>query len=94
MSLEGTYTATVDRVESGLAVLLVEDDGETVAERHLPAEELPEGATEGSVCELTVEAGAITAIEADTEATAARRDRLREKFDRLSERLDGDADGE
>ena len=54
MTLEGTYAGTLDRITEGIAVLLVEVDGETSPER-----------------------------------TAERRRRLRERFEALSERLDG-----
>ncbi|MFC7006705.1 DUF3006 domain-containing protein [Halalkalicoccus salilacus] len=41
MTDDGTYTATVDRIEEGIAVCLLEDDGEVVDERHLDRERLP-----------------------------------------------------
>lgn len=98
MSLDGTYAATVDRVVEAQAVLLIEDDGETVAERHLPASELPEGAGEGAVLEVTLEGGEVVEVSHRPEETAERRERMRDKFDRLSRRLGetddgGDADG-
>lgn len=87
MTLDGTYTATFDRLEDGLAVLLVEADGETVDERHLQAKELPDAAAEGAVLEVTFEAGELVDIGHRPEETSSRRMRLREKFDRLSRRL-------
>jgi hypothetical protein len=88
MILDGTYTATVDRIEEGLAVFLIEDGGETIDERHHPASDLPEGVEEGTVCEVTFEEGSLVGIEPKPETTADRRQRMREKFDRLSKRLD------
>ncbi|MFQ3319132.1 MAG: hypothetical protein ACI8UR_001477 [Natronomonas sp.] len=90
MTLDGVYTGTVDRIEAGQAVLLVEAEGETVAERLVPADELPEGVTEGTVCECTFDDGELAAIEPLPESTEERKARLRERFDRLSERLDDD----
>lgn len=90
MTLDGTYAATVDRIEEGRAVLLVESDGETVAERHLPEDELPEGAGEGAVLELDFESGDLEDVEYRPEETEDRRERMREKFDRLSRRLGDD----
>ena len=95
MQLDGTYTATVDRVVEGEAVLLVESGGETVAERLLPAPELPEGAGEGAVLSLTFDDDDLAGVEYRPEATGDRRRRMREKFDRLSRRLgDDEGDGE
>lgn len=91
MTLDGSYTATVDRIEEGLAVLLVEADGETVAERHLDEGDLPAGAGEGAVLELAFEDGDLVDLEYRPDETEDRRDRVRGKFDRLSKRL-GDAD--
>lgn len=88
MILDGTYTATIDRIEEGQAVFLIEADGETIDDRNYPASDLPEGAGEGMVCEVTFDEGEIVAIEPQPETTADRRERMREKFDRLSKRLD------
>lgn len=88
MTLDGTYTATLDRIEDGLAVLLVESDGETVDERHLQESELPDAAAEGAVLEVTFEGGELVDLGYRPEETSSRRTRLREKFDRLSRRLD------
>ena len=89
MTLDGTYAATVDRIEEGRAVLLVESDGDTVAERHLPENELPADAGEGAVLEVDFEAGDLLDVEYRPDETEDRRERMREKFDRLSKRLGG-----
>lgn len=93
MTLDGTYAATVDRIEGDQAVLLVESNGETVAERHLPEDDLPEEAGEGAVLELAFEEGDLVDVDYRPAATEDRRERVREKFDRLSRRL-GDDDEE
>ena len=89
MTLEGTYAGTLDRITEGIAVLLVEVDGETVAERRVPAEDLPGEAAAGDVCALAFEDGTLVDVEASPERTAERRRRLRERFEALSEPLDG-----
>ena len=89
MTLEGTYTGTIDRITEGVAVLLVEADGETVAERRVRAGSLPAEAAAGDVCLLTFEEGALVDVEVSPERTAERRRRLRERFDALSEPLNG-----
>ena len=89
MTLEGTYAGTVDRITEGIAVLLIEADGETVAERRVPVGDLPAEAVAGDVCALAFEDGTLVDVEASPERTAERRRRLRERFEALSERLDG-----
>lgn len=87
MTLHGTYTATIDRIEEGHAVVLVEGEDGPIDERTVPEASLPEGGTEGTVCAVTFEDGELVAIEPRPETTAERKERIREKFDRLSERL-------
>lgn len=88
MTLDGRYTATVDRIEGDVAVLLVEADDGIADERHLPVGDIPAEADEGAVCELTFEDDELVEIVEVPDETESRRDRLREKFDRLSRRLD------
>ena len=90
--LDGTYTAAVDRIVEGRAVLLVDDDGETVAERHCSRDELPDGAGEGAICEVTFAADDLVDLVFLSEETAARRERMRARFEGLSRRLGEDAD--
>jgi hypothetical protein len=85
--------ATIDRVTDGIAILLVEPDGREV---ELPAGELPEDATEGSV--VLVRLDPLEVVEVDHEATRAlraaaenrlarmRRSRSRGRFRRPSDR--------
>lgn len=90
MTDDGTYTATVDRIEEGIAVCLLEDDGEVVGERHLDRERLPPDCDEGAVLELTVRADRIEELSFDPERTRERRERAQRRFDRLSRRPDED----
>ena len=87
MTLDGTYAAALDRMTEGIAVFLVEDGGETIDERRIDAEELPEDVSEGDICRLTFENGALVGIDPQPDATAERRKRLRERVDTLSRRL-------
>jgi len=89
-TLDGTYTATVDRIVEGVAVFLIEDGERTVDERHLPEDELPDDVAEGAVCELRFDAGTLVEIEPMPEATAERREQVRKRFDALSRRLGDD----
>ncbi|MFQ3283481.1 MAG: hypothetical protein ACI9TI_000577 [Natronomonas sp.] len=88
MTLDGTYGGTLDRITEGIAVILVEADDETLAERRVSDAGLPAEASAGDVCSLTFEDGTLVDIEVLPERTADRRQRLRERFDALSERLD------
>ena len=86
--MEDTYTATIDRIVDGeTAVVLCEEDGEVIEQFDVPVDRLPEGCTGGSVVSLTVADGEIVAIEARSDETADRSERIREKLDRLSKRL-------
>ena len=87
MTLDGEYVATLDRIAEGIAVFLVEEGDETIDERRVPGEDLPENVSEGNVCRLTFEEGALVGIEPKPDATAERRRRLRDRFDSLSRRL-------
>lgn len=88
MTDDGTYTATIDRIEEGIAVCLLESEGEIVDEHRLSGEELPEGCGEGTVLELVVRDGKAVELTPDHEQTAERRERAQSRFDRLSRRPD------
>lgn len=94
MTEDGTYTATVDRIEEGIAVCLLEDDGEVVDERSLPRRRLPDDCGEGAVLELTVRADRIEELSFDPERTRDRRERTQRRFDRLSRRPDASDEDE
>jgi len=87
--MSDTYTAVVDRIVEGQAVLLLEADGETVDQCDLPADDLPEdGRHEGAVFEATVEDGTVTELQYRPGTEADRREAAQDRFDRLSKRLD------
>jgi hypothetical protein len=84
---DGTYDATLDRVEEGLAVILVEEGGDPIEEIVLDIEELPADCRSGgTILEVTVEDGDLVRASADHLATRERKERLQERFDRLSRR--------
>ncbi|WP_049921355.1 DUF3006 family protein [Halopiger djelfimassiliensis] len=87
-----SYTAVLDRIVDGeTAVLLFEDDGGVVDERSFDLETLPTaGRHEGAVFEVTTD---VRETESHLELQyrdadeRKRRERARDRFDRLSERL-------
>ncbi|WP_226021914.1 DUF3006 domain-containing protein [Halomicrobium salinisoli] len=87
MPADGTYTAVVDRFEEGLAVLLLEADGEMVDELVLDAESLPEAGRHADGV-LTVELRDETVVDITYEAqeTTDRSERAQRRFDELSQR--------
>jgi hypothetical protein len=90
-----TYTAVVDRIEDGLAVLLVEEEGDVVDEAVVPVYLVPSaGRTQDAVFVVEVAADGSTTLEYDPDETARRSHRAQSRFDRLSRPLSGpDADG-
>lgn len=86
--MDGTYTGTVDRVVDETAVLLLEADGEVIEEVTVPVSQLPsEAQDDGGVLSVTVEDSEVVAVEYQAEETRERRSRIRDKLERLSERL-------
>ena len=87
MTGDGTYTGVVDRLEGDRAVLLLESDGETVAERVLDGERLPDNARHvDAVLEVRLRDGDVVDVTFDPEATASRAERAQRRFDELSRR--------
>jgi len=87
MTLDGTYTATVDRIVEGTAVVLVEGDTEPVAQRDLAPDRLPmAGRREDAVLRVTFEAGELTGVTVHPDEAERRLRETRERFDRLSKR--------
>jgi len=84
--MDGTYTGTLDRVVDGVAVVLVEDDGEVCEQLTVPVDELPD-APSGGQLSLTLSDGELVSVRYDPEATRDREQSARERLDRLSRRL-------
>jgi hypothetical protein len=87
---DGTYTAVIDEFEGSLARLELEAEAsgdlyELVVER----EALPEESCEsGAVLAVEVRDGELVEAEYEPEETQRRRERARDRFDRLSRRPD------
>lgn len=96
MALEdGAYTAVLDRFEDRRAVLVVEDDGEDVAEVAVHRTWVPADARrQDAVVELVVEDGRPVAVEYDPAETESRRESAQDRFDRLARRPGDDGAGE
>lgn len=84
-----TYTATLDRIVDGqTAVLLLEENSETVEQLDVNVTKLPpEGQHEGAVLEITVEASELCEAKYLPDATQSRKKSAQERLDRLSTEL-------
>lgn len=84
-----TYTATLDRIVDGeTAVLLLEDEGETIDQLDIDVTRLPAaGQHEGAILEVVVEDDDFRDAEYLPETTQSRRESAQERLDRLSSRL-------
>lgn len=85
MTMDGTYTAVVDRFEDDLAVLVLElDDGadELVVDRS----RVPDDAGQDAVLQVVLEDGALADATYDSEETERRREAVQDRFDRLARR--------
>ena len=93
MTDEGTYTAVLDRFEEELAVLLLEEDGETVGEVVVDREALPEeGRHVDAVFEVELEDTELVEVTYAERETADRAEDSQRRFDELSERPPSDED--
>lgn len=81
-----TITGTVDRVVGGRAVILVEDAG-TSTELDVAADE--HALAEGDVVQLEATAEGWRVVGTDEDATAARREELSDRLERLREERGG-----
>ena len=72
--------AVVDRIEEGMAVLLV---GEDERELVVPLRDLPKGTEAGVWLRVLIEGGSLKQAQVDSETTRQRRARIQEKMDRL-----------
>lgn len=89
MVSDGTYTAVLDELEGSLARLELEADSGDLYELVVESETLPEGGREtGAVLAVKVVDGELVEAEYDREETERRRERARDRFDRLSKRPD------
>jgi len=76
--------AVIDRiVDRRIAVILV---GEDQRQHHHPANELPQGAQEGTWLRVRIADGKIVSMEIDREETDAVRGRIQQKMEKLRAR--------
>lgn len=89
-----TYTAVLDRFEDDRAVLLLEEDGETVDELVVEVGDLPsEAQHQNAVLKVTRDGTEVIDFSYEPEQTGSRMDRMRRRFDRLARRPPRDEDG-
>lgn len=88
MVADGTYVATVDRIEGDLAVILIEEHGNMVEEITAPFDDLPTGIEAGAVLDVHIEDDGLVDVSIDPDATQERETAARGRFDRLSRRPD------
>lgn len=91
MLADGRYTAVIDRIEDGIATVLVEADGKVVEEVTIDdLDRIPTDARhDGAVVQVTVDGGDVVDLEYDPETEEERRQQNRDRFDRLSKRPPG-----
>ncbi|MWV38829.1 DUF3006 domain-containing protein [Natrialba sp. INN-245] len=84
-----TYIATLDRIVDGqTAVLLLEENGETVEQLDIDVTTLPpEAQHEGAVLEVAVEASELLEAEYLPDATQSRKKSAQDRLDHLSTKL-------
>lgn len=94
MTLDGEFSAVLDRIEDNLAVLELDDDGDLrefiVAVDHLP----PVARRQDAVLEVTLRDGQFVEATYRRRATRRRRQQVQRRFDRLSRRPPKDDDTE
>ena len=89
MVSDGIYTAVLDELEGSLARLELEADSGELYELVVESETLPENGREtGAVLAVEVVDGELLEADYKPEETERRRERARDRFDRLSKRPD------
>jgi hypothetical protein len=87
VTLDGTYTAVLDRIEDDLAVLEVTDDEDDTHELVVDFAALPEaGRHPDAVFEVEMVAGELQTAIYDELRSESRKEDAQDRFDRLSSR--------
>lgn len=88
--MNGIYTGVIDRIVDGkTAVILLEEDDETIGEVTVDAEEIPnEYRYESALLEVKIADGELVETAHRSKEERERRERVKEKLDRLGEPLD------
>ncbi|WP_254840157.1 DUF3006 domain-containing protein [Natronomonas marina] len=88
---DGTYTAVLDRIEDGVATLLLEEDGEDAHQLDVDPSVLPADARHSdAVLTVEIDDGELVATSYEPEETDERQESAQSRFDRLSERAPRD----
>lgn len=92
VSATETYTATLDRIVDGQrAVLLLEDDVETIGQLTVDPARLPaNGQYEGAHLEVTIEGETLSDVRYHSTAAQSQQESIQSQLHRLSTRLNGD----
>ena len=87
--MNGTFTATIDRVvDQQTAVILIEDDGEVVEQYDVQLDQLPDAVQrEGVVLTVELADSEIVSIQHEPDETRQRHQAAQERLDRLSKPL-------
>ena len=81
------YRGVLDRFEDDIAVVLLEQDGETVDDIAIPREQLPEeGRYQDAIFAVEMVDGEIATLSYRSEKTTERAEEAQSRFDRLSQR--------
>lgn len=91
---DGPYTAVVDEIEAGTARLELEAPDGELYDLYVEVESLPaDGRHDSAVLDVVVENETLTDAEYDEAETERRRESMRDRFERLSQRPpDNDTD--
>ncbi|MFC7059940.1 DUF3006 domain-containing protein [Halovenus salina] len=90
---DGQYTAVVDRIEDGLAAVVLEEDATDAYELLVEPAELPEdGQHADAVLSVEMQDGELVEARYEASETKERRESAQSRFDRLSERPPSDDD--
>lgn len=90
---DGQYTAVVDRIEDGLAAVVLEENETDAYELLVEPAELPEdGQHADAVLSVEMQDGELVEARYEARETKERRESAQSRFDRLSERPPSDDD--
>ena len=90
---DGQYMAVVDRIEDGLAAVLLEEGGTDAYELLVEPAALPEeGQHADAVLAVEIQNGELVEASYEASETTERRESAQRRFDRLSERPPSDDD--
>lgn len=90
---DGPYTAVVDEIETDTARLELEAPSGDLYDLYVDTDRLPaEGRHESAVLDVVLDEEQISAVEYDETETERRKESMRDRFERLSERPPDDGE--